>query len=138
VCSVSASDASPPPPEPNVRHSGKRGTRIRFVNLHELAEERSLALHREVGRILARDPSAIERARVRLRDWKREGSVHPVYVDRWSRLLDGPFETLRAALEDRGEEARALRQVTPFAGVVDARKRWEIWREVKERAFERS
>jgi hypothetical protein len=32
---------------------------------------------------------------------------------------------------DESEEARALRQVTPFAGAIDPRTRWRIWREVR-------
>ena len=110
---------------------------MRRVNLHQLAEERSLALHREIGRILLRDAAALDLARSRVAGWKRDRSAHPFYVERWSRLLDGPIETLLAVLEDPGEEARALRQATPFAGVVDARTRWRIWREVKERVFDR-
>jgi hypothetical protein len=35
-------------------------------------------------------------------------------------------------LVDPGESARALRQCSPFAGVVDSRTRWSIWRAVRE------
>jgi hypothetical protein len=34
---------------------------------------------------------------------------------------------------DPAEGARALRQCSPFAGVIDPRTRWRIWREVRER-----
>jgi hypothetical protein len=62
-----------------------------------------------------------------------DGSVHPQYATAWKQLLDGPFEALRAFLVDESEDARAMRQCTPFAGVVDPRTRWRIWREVRER-----
>jgi hypothetical protein len=37
---------------------------------------------------------------------------------------------LCAALVDRSEEARGLRQVSPFAGVIDPRTRWAIHRRI--------
>jgi len=102
------------------------------MNAHQIGEERSLRLHAEVARILAREPAALEGARERVRGWLRDGSVHPRYAERWAQLLAGPLEDLTRVLADRGEEARALRQVTPFAGLVDPRTRWRIWREVRE------
>lgn len=109
---------------------------ISVVNAHRLAEERSLALHRLIAEMIASDPSQIERARVQLRRWREKGTMHPHYADQWASLLDGPFEDLRRVLVDEGEHARALRQNTPFAGVVDPRTRWRIWREVRERMSE--
>jgi hypothetical protein len=102
------------------------------MNAHRLAEERSLALHRLIAEVLARDPSQIEKVRSRLRLWREAGTMHRHYADQWARLLDGPFEELRRVMTDAGEHARALRQSTPFAGVIDPRTRWRIWREVRE------
>jgi hypothetical protein len=101
------------------------------VNLHELAEERSLAIHRVVADRLRHDPSLVATARARVEDWLATRSVHPFYTEAWRNLLSGPAERLLATLVDRGEEARALRQCSPFAGVVDPRTRWRIWREVR-------
>jgi hypothetical protein len=103
------------------------------VNAHRLAEERSLALHREIAAILERDPSRIADARARVRRWQAEDAVSASYADEWARLLSGPLEELRGVLVDPGEHARALRQSTPFAGYVDPRRRWRIWREVRAR-----
>jgi hypothetical protein len=103
------------------------------MDAHALAEERSLALHREVLALLERDPTLLGRARARVQQWIDDGSVHEHYALRWSQLLAGPFDALRTVLLDRSEHARALRQVTPFAGFVDPRTRWRIWREVRAR-----
>lgn len=103
------------------------------MNLHQLAEARSLALHQEVARRLREDPSGIDRARSRVLEWKAEGAVHPDYIDRWLDVLDAPLEEILDLLVEQSEEANALRQVTPFAGVVDARTRWRIWRRVRDR-----
>ena len=102
------------------------------MNEHRLAEERSIALHREVAAILRNDPSKLEIARERVRGWQRDGRVHPHYADAWARAIAGPFDDLLNLLVDESENARALRQSTPFSGIVDPRTRWRIWREVKE------
>jgi hypothetical protein len=102
------------------------------MNLHELAEERSLAIHRVVAERLRRDPALLDAARARVRGWLADGSVHRAYAEAWDTLLGGPTERLFEALIDPGETARALRQCSPFAGVVDPRTRWSIWRNVRD------
>ncbi|HET9766102.1 MAG TPA: hypothetical protein VFS60_04610 [Thermoanaerobaculia bacterium] len=99
--------------------------------LHELAEARSLALHQAVAERLREEPELISTARERVASWRRSGSVAPVYAEAWAELLAGDLDALLAALADPGERARALRQVTPFAGAIDPRRRWRIWREAR-------
>ena len=101
------------------------------MNLHELAEERSLAIHRVVADRLRQDPRLVDAARTRVAGWLDDGSVHAVYAEAWRELLSGPIERLLETLIDPSERARALRQCSPFAGVVDPRTRWRIWREVR-------
>jgi hypothetical protein len=102
--------------------------------LHALAEERSLEIHRLVAEELRRDPARLERVRARVRGWLADGSVHPVYAQRWWQILSRPLEDVIAAMTDPGEDARALRQASPFAGLVDPRTRWKVWRSVRERS----
>jgi hypothetical protein len=99
---------------------------------HRLAEERSLAFHRAVADKLASEPETLERARGRVRSWLESGDVAPFYARAWDEVLSRPLSQIRAFLEEDSERARALRQVTPFAGAIDARTRWRIWREVRE------
>jgi len=101
--------------------------------LHELAEERSLAIHALVADRLREDPALQAAARKRVEGWLADGSVHRHYAEAWHQLLSGKPEQLVAVLLDRGEKARALRQCSPFAGVVDPRTRWRLWREVRQR-----
>lgn len=107
---------------------------ISVVDLHRLAEERSIAYHRLVAEKIARDPSVLERARRRVGEWRSTGSVHSHYVDAWEGVLSLPFDALSGALVDPSERMAALRQVTPFAGAIDARTRWRVWREVRQRS----
>lgn len=56
---------------------------------HELADQRSLALHREVAQRILREPSLLLKARERVESWARSGTVRPYYVDVWQKVLDG-------------------------------------------------
>lgn len=100
------------------------------MDLHRLAEERSLALHRAVAARLIADPALVERARERVREWVASGRIHVEYAEAWTRILGAPVEDVARAITDESEAARALRQTTPFAGVVPPRERWAIWRDV--------
>jgi hypothetical protein len=103
------------------------------VDPHQLASERSRSLHVEVAERLRRDPTLVEQARVRVRGWVEHGSPALHYALAWQGLLDRPLEELLGALQEPSERMHDLRQVSPFAGVVDARTRWRIHREVRER-----
>ena len=102
-------------------------------DLHLLAEERSLAYHRAVADRLRRDPTSVARALARAEAWCTEGGHASHYAAEWRDKLRGPLNELLALLVDPSEHARALRQATPFAGFLDPRERWRIWREVRER-----
>lgn len=99
---------------------------------HELAEERSLALHRVVAERVAREPGLRSGALERVDRWQAKGTLGSFYADRWRALLTGPLDTLLATLVDECQSARDLRQNTPFTFIVGPRERWRIWREVAE------
>jgi hypothetical protein len=88
---------------------------------HRAAELRALAYHRAVARRLER--TGIADALVRLRRWRAERRIHPRYADAWEELLTGPRERLLRTLRADDEEAAALRQSSPFAGMLDERER---------------
>jgi transcriptional regulator with XRE-family HTH domain len=95
-----------------------------------LEDRRSLAFHRAVLRQLLDDPEAVRQKGLRNVVTMRranDGSA-AVYFDQWERLLLGTLEELIATLTSLEHRARDLRQVTPFAGVVPARERWDIVR----------
>ena len=96
---------------------------------HEVADRRSLVLHREVARRLLIDPTLFTRARARVETWANAGSVHPYYLDAWRRAFDAGLPAVRGILEDPGEMGQALRQASPFAFVLSARERWRLLRE---------
>lgn len=97
---------------------------------HALAEARSLALHRLIAERVRADPTLIAAARDRLARWAESGALSAAYVTRWTQVLSDPA-ALEVVLTADTEDARALRQTTPFAFVVPPRERWRIWRETK-------
>ncbi|MEO1302778.1 MAG: hypothetical protein AAFV36_06295 [Myxococcota bacterium] len=100
-------------------------------NPQRRAELRSLAYHREVARRLAHDPSILERARRKAHEWHRMWpTASKPYAQHWLALLDGPRDQLEHVLTSDDSESISLRQTTPFAGVLGARERWRIWREI--------
>lgn len=103
-----------------------------MVTSHRLAEERSLALHRAIAERVRDDPAVLERARARVKRWLDTGEVARHWAEEWDAVLSRSTDDICGWLVDESEHARAMRQVTPFAGVIDPRTRWRIWREVRE------
>ena len=93
---------------------------------HALSEARSLLLHRSVAKRLEQDASLLALAREHLRRWQAEGTLAVSYINAWQKLLDGPLPELLRVLVDESELSRALRQTTPFAGVLKAKERWAL------------
>jgi len=104
------------------------------VDPHRVAELRSLALHEAIGEKLVRSPSLIDDARRRLQAGTASRTTSQLYRDEWLALLAQPLESIVAFLREDSERGRALRQSTPFAGVIEPRERWRIWRHVREGA----
>lgn len=100
---------------------------------HLLQDERSRAIHRLIAERIQAEPRLLEMPRARVSQWLATGSTHAYYATAWAELLDGPLDRLVAVLLDPGENAVALRHVSPFGGIIDMTTRARIWREVRER-----
>jgi hypothetical protein len=98
---------------------------------HTVAEETSLELHRVVAERLRADPSLIERARRRVDEWLRDGTVARPYALAWHEILSGPAGEV-AGFSRTGDRARQLRQTSP-RGFLDPRTRWAVWRQARRR-----
>jgi hypothetical protein len=99
---------------------------------HRTAERRSLAYHRAIAERIDGDPAVVDRARQRVAGWAASGAVHPRWQAAWASLLARPHAEICARLVATSEEMIAMRQASPFAGVLDARTRWALWRSVPE------
>jgi hypothetical protein len=100
---------------------------------HRLAEERSVAYHRVVAERLPDQPAILDSARRRVHDWLASGPAAPASATRWAALLAADIASIAAFLVERSEQADELRQSSPFAGALDPRERWQIWRTTRDR-----
>jgi len=91
-------------------------------------ERRSLFLHRAIARKLVEDPEPVlQRARRTLKlMWEMHPGARPLLRE-WQVLLDRAVLELVPVLLDLEPRARELRHVTPFAGVLSARERAEVY-----------
>ncbi len=99
---------------------------------HRLAEERSLAYHRVIAGRLEAWPETLARARQRVQTWLASGLEAPFYARKWAEILAGETSSIETFLTERSELADELRQSSPFAGALDPRERWKIWRETRD------
>lgn len=104
-----------------------RATRYVFIGgRHRLAEMKSRALHQRVAEKLLKNPDVLDTA---LKQLEAVGQQHPSgrsYHKRWEELLRGDRIRLLQVLTEDTEEARALRQESPFAGVLKPEERRRI------------
>jgi hypothetical protein len=107
------------------------------MDAHRLAEERSVEYHRVVADRLHHRPGVLDDARRRVHDWltaaRENRSPAPEYAQRWSAVLAGEPSDIAAFLVERSDLADELRQSSPFAGSLEPRERWKIWRDTRDR-----
>lgn len=95
---------------------------------HRQVEARSLALHCRAAAKIAANPHLLEIARANLRRWRANaGEDAPRYLDEWSRILERPWPDIAAVMTGFDDDAIRLRQSSPFAGVLTAEERRQIY-----------
>lgn len=102
------------------------------MSTHDEIDQRSLALHRLVAERVMRDPSLFEKARGTLARWRETVCISSQpYLSEWEHLMNQGVEAcLSVAVED-SPRAAALRQSSPFSGVLTNRERFAFlkqWR----------
>jgi hypothetical protein len=99
---------------------------------HRTPELQSLAYHRVVAERLSEH--IVEQAGRRLEHWLEEGRIHPQWAQEWERLLAMPLERIAKEISSDSQRARALRQTSPFAGVLTEQERRRLVQAVEDRA----
>jgi hypothetical protein len=96
---------------------------------HKLTDEFSLELGRRVAARLRQQPALLRVAHENLDRWTRLNADAPsllrCYAE-WRGILKRPLEEICGLLSSDHEEARRLRQNSPFAGVLSAKEVWEL------------
>jgi len=98
---------------------------------HEWIDQRSLALDRLIAEKLAAQPELLDRAVQTLERWIAQRQPQPPTVLlEWQRVIRerSLAETL-ALLRSDSDEARRLRQSSPFCGILSLEERSAIFRE---------
>lgn len=93
---------------------------------HQQIEERSILLHQAVAQKIRANPDLLAIARDNLSRWVAQGGPRAYWTE-WEILLDGPLEDLLTFIISPAEEARRMRQCSPFAGILPPRERWSIY-----------
>ncbi len=103
----------------------------RAVRSHEWIDRRSLALHEEVAGILEQQPELLHKAKETLARWiQQQQPNEPAVMREWQNILESwPLEKILELLRSSSEEARRLRQSSPFCGFLTAEKRLAIFKE---------
>lgn len=99
---------------------------------HRDIDARSLAMHQLVAEKIRRDPALLERAKKTLARWR--GMVCPAsqpYLVEWERLLERGIEPCLAVATENSQRAAALRQSSPFAGLLTNQERFTFLRDWK-------
>jgi predicted transcriptional regulator len=98
-------------------------------------EEKSLAIHRAIAAQLLVDPLPVLAKAGRNMNTLRDADIGHAsqLLDEWDRLLAGPVDEIVTILLARTQRAIDLRQMTPFAGVLNDVERRSILRSVPRR-----
>ena len=84
-------------------------------------------MHCAIAERLRAAPELLRIAFDNLRRWSGSAGRSGAYLDRWRELLALPLEELLAVIQEDSEAMRAMRQSSPFAGVLRPKERWGIY-----------
>ena len=86
-------------------------------------------MHRAIAGKVRENPELAEIARRNLERWlPGSGNARP-YLEAWRMILDAPLDAMLRMIEEDSERMAAMRQNSPFAGVLTPKERWAIYRQ---------
>ena len=113
----------------SVRHwEPASGERPGGYSDHRILDARSLAMHCRIAQKISRDPSLLEKAKENLERWSaKTRRPRPQYLREWQEILEGPWQDVAELITSMSEDSTRLRSSSPFAGVLDAEERDQIY-----------
>lgn len=104
------------------------------MRTHPQLDARSLAMHRLVADRIRRDPALLAHVRQTLARWRGSVSVNTLpYLDEWERIVAQGVDACLAVALEESERATALRQSSPFTGILTHQERFAFLKEWRER-----
>ena len=94
---------------------------------HGRIDARSLAMHRAIAAKLRASPELFSIATDNLRRWGSTAGRSQPYLKAWAEILTRPAEEVLSKIQEDNESMRAMRQTSPFAGVLSPKERWAIY-----------
>jgi excisionase family DNA binding protein len=91
---------------------------------HRAADLSGLLYHRLVAQRL--DDALVDDARERLRRWRKEDRIHPLWADEWEEVLAQSLPKIAKGITSDSQRGRELRQTSPFAGVLTEQERRRV------------
>ena len=98
---------------------------------HEWIDQRSLALHTEVAQMIRGKPELLTRAKANLQRWiqNQKPPVSAALLE-WDVILkNSTLEEVLSLITRDDEDARRLRQSSPFCGILTQERRLAIFQE---------
>jgi hypothetical protein len=100
------------------------------MRTHQEIDERSLALHRLVAERITHDPALLEKVRETVARWRGTVCIaSQPYLEEWECLIDQGVEACLAVAVEDSQRGAALRQSSPFSGVLTNRERFAFLRD---------
>jgi hypothetical protein len=96
---------------------------------HERIDRRSLGLHRAIAEKLRANPELLAIAYDNLDRWSVLPGGSQPYWDAWREILRRPLNEIINVMLEENEHMTAMRQATPFAGILTPKERWAIYEE---------
>jgi len=97
---------------------------------HEWLEQRSLALHVEIAKMIREKPELMDQVKATLQRWiRQDGEVTMVRAE-WDNILKtSTIEEVLKLITRDNEEAQRLRKSSPFTGILPQEHRLAIFDE---------
>ena len=94
---------------------------------HQEIDQRSLALHRLLAEKIRQDPNLFDNMKRTLARWRTIvcASSQP-YLEEWEQLVKQGIDACLAVATEDSERANAMRQASPFCGILTNEERWEF------------
>ena len=95
---------------------------------HRILDARSLAMHCKIAQKISSNPELLDKARANLERWSAKSKdPQPKYLREWEQILERPWPEIAELITSMSEEATRLRSSSPFAGVLSAEERDQIY-----------
>lgn len=101
---------------------------------HLKIDQRSLALHRLVVEKIRKDPVLFDNVKRTLAYWRTIVSANSQpYLEEWEQLVNQGIDACLAAAVEDSEHADALRQTSPFCGILTNEERFVFFKEWRQK-----